>query len=362
MNHHADEPLKGNILIVDDTPDNLRLLSSMLQNRGYRVRKALNGKIALMACQTLPPDVILLDINMPDMNGYQVCQALKSMDKTCEIPIIFISVLDNVQDKVKAFEVGGADYITKPFQFPEVEARVENQLNLKRLQKELQEKNQLLELQNARLRQEIEKRRHAEDALQQANQQLKELVCVDGLTQVANRRHFDEYLQKQWQRSQQDCSPLSLVLCDIDFFKNYNDTFGHLAGDACLQRVAKAIYRAVNRPNYLVARYGGEEFVVILPASNIRNALRVAKRIQHEIQQLHIHHPASAVSPFVTLSLGIASTIPRDRDCLNDLIHRADKALYRAKKEGRNRYCIDLLRSPPRDPQPCINPPFPCDG
>lgn len=160
---------KGNILLVDDTPDNLRVLSSLLTKHGYYIRKALNGEMAITAAHALIPDLILLDINMPSMNGYEVCLALKSSEKTRNIPIIFISVLDDVLDKVKAFKVGGIDYITKPFQLEEVIVRIENQLQIQRLQDQLQEQNRLLEEQNSRLLQEIDNRKKAESALKKAN-------------------------------------------------------------------------------------------------------------------------------------------------------------------------------------------------
>lgn len=160
---------KGNILIVDDTPENLRLLSTMLAEKGYKVRSVINGEMALMGVKAAPPDLILLDINMPEMNGYEVCQTLKAEPQFCEIPVIFISALDEVLDKVKAFSIGGVDYITKPFQFEEVLARIENQLALRHLQKQLQEQNQ-------RLQQEINDRIQAELALQRSEQQYRELV------------------------------------------------------------------------------------------------------------------------------------------------------------------------------------------
>jgi len=332
-------PPKGNILVVDDTPDNLRVLSSMLTMRGHTVRKALNGQMALTACQTVVPDLILLDINMPGMNGYEVCNFLKNSENTCNIPVIFISVLDEALDKVKAFTVGGADYITKPFQVEEVLARVENQLTVRRLQISLQDRNRLLKEQNALLLQEIEKRRRAEEALQKANEKLQLLADSDSLTGIANRRHFDEYLQREWKRASRDKLYLSLVLCDIDCFKLYNDTYGHQAGDDCLKQVAGAIGRAVKRPADLVARYGGEEFGALLPNTDLDGALRVAESIHLEVRQLKIVHAKSSVSDYITLSAGIASTVPNHKQSPADLISAADKALYQAKERGRNQSC-----------------------
>lgn len=339
MSKNIDELPKANILVVDDRPDNLRVLSTMLSKQGYHVRKALNGEMALTACEATPPDLILLDINMPGMDGYEVCQHLKGSEKTRDVPVIFLSVLDDVWDKVKAFRVGGVDYITKPFQIEEVAVRVENQLTVQRLKLDLQEKNRLLETQNTLLLEENEKRRRAEEALQRANEQLQRLVVMDSLTEVANRRHFDDRLQQEWQRSAREQVSLSLILCDIDYFKFYNDTYGHLAGDACLKQVAGAITRAVKRPADLVARYGGEEFAAILPNTNFQGAVHVAQRIQLEVLRLQIVHASSCDNHYITLSQGIASTVPSYQASPDVLIADADKALYEAKQQGRNRYC-----------------------
>lgn len=345
MNSPSLPSLKGNILIVDDHPDNLRILSSMLISRGYYVRKALNGQMALMACQTAPPDLILLDINMPDMNGYEVCEALKSNEKTHEIPVIFISVLDSVWDKVRAFQVGGSDYITKPFQLEEVAVRVANQLMIQNLQKTLYEKNQLLQQQNQLLINEVEKRKEAEKALQTANERLQHLATSDGLTGLFNRRHFDEYLEQEWRRSTREEIPLSLVLGDIDYFKAYNDTYGHPQGDICLIKVAHALQKVVKRPADLAARYGGEEFAIILPNTHLEGAISVVHSIQLEVQKLKIVHRLSNVNPYVTLSLGISSIVPRHQKSTEILIADADKALYQAKKRGRNQYCACIEKS-----------------
>ncbi len=339
MSKNINELPKGNILVVDDRPDNLRVLSTMLSKQGYHVRKALNGEMALTACEATPPDLILLDINMPGMDGYEVCLRLKASEKTREVPVIFLSVLDDVWDKVKAFRVGGVDYITKPFHVEEVAIRVENQLTVQRLKLDLQEKNRLLENQNALLIEENEKRRRAETALQQANEKLQELVVMDSLTEVANRRHFDDRLQQEWQRCAREQLSLSLILCDIDYFKFYNDTYGHLAGDACLKQVAGAITRAVKRPADLVARYGGEEFAAILPNTDFQGAVYVAQRIQQEVLRLQIVHASSCGNKYITLSQGIASTVPSYKLSPDVLIADADKALYEAKQQGRNRYC-----------------------
>ena len=180
--------------------------------------------------------------------------------------------------------------------------------------------------------------------LEADNQQLQRLVSIDGLTQIANRRRFDEYLAIEWLRMAREQQPLSLILCDVDYFKRYNDTYGHIAGDTCLQWVAGAISRGVKRPADLVARYGGEEFAVVLPNTNALGAVQVAELVRHELNQLMIPHAASAVSEYVSLSLGVSSTIPTQEFSLEQLIAAADKALYEAKEQGRNRVVVKSLQ------------------
>jgi len=320
---------KEYILVIDDTPPNLHLLITMLTRKGYEVRGVSDGLAGLSTVQTELPDLVLLDINMPNMNGFQVCERLKLIDCTRDIPIIFISARDEVLDKVQAFAVGGVDYITKPFQIAEVLARVENQLTLRRLQRQLQE-------QNERLKQEINSRIIAETLLQEANAKLGKLVNLDGLTQLANRRCFDEYLEQEWQRLARDKLPLSLIMCDIDFFKNYNDTYGHVAGDDCLRKVSLVIHQSVRRPADLAARYGGEEFGLVLPNTDIEGSMAIAKTIRQGLLELAIPHEDSAVSKLVTLSMGVTSLVPVTDSHPSVLLTAADYALYRAKELGRN--------------------------
>ncbi len=499
------------LLIVDDQPDNLRVLSAILSRQGYKVRKALTGRIALESARVQPPNLILLDITMPQMNGYEVCSALKARAETCDIPVIFLSAIDSIADKVKAFAVGGSDYITKPFQGEEVLARVQQQLTLQRqkrqLQQEIQQRkqaqaetqllltiiqaiNQAVDLETALdavlcsvqqaigwdyaeswipdpegstfhfkqacydrnnenlqqfyqtvqtfasfrsdissdissagsdkgpvgllqrvwssrqldwiedasqtkapvflrsqaaeaaglkttfgvpiswnqqvlailvffKRSQSEKdaklmnlmngialqlggfmqRKRAEADLKQANLDRQRLANLDGLTQVANRRCFEEILQQEWKRSRREQAPLTLILCDIDSFKLYNDSYGHLTGDECLKRVAQAIDQSTRRPD-VMARYGGEEFVILLPNTTVEGARFVADQIQQSIAALQIPHPRSPTSSIVTLSMGIACMIPSSEDNPEQLIAATDQALYAAKAKGRNRYCI----------------------
>lgn len=493
--------MSATILLVDDQPDELRLLSAILMDQGYRVRKAISGAMALKSIEFELPDLVLLDIRMPGMNGFELCSVLKMSGQMQDIPVIFLSGLDLLEDKVRAFEMGGADYITKPFQLEEVLMRIGHQLTIQQQRRQLIDQNRLL-LAEVRERKRIETmmrqqaRREkllsaitsrirqsldlvsilkttveevrvllqvdrvvidrlgaegesvesvrspdlsvqgrvtapwspdhpcwshflqnrlflvddvtAEDAegwcggwlrelavqaalvlpilqgdrlwgllaahqctasrpwqswevelirqvtaqlaiaidqselylqLQQANQALQALATLDGLTQVANRRRFDEFLALEWQRALREGQPITLILCDVDYFKRYNDSQGHQQGDDCLRLVAQGLQQVVQRPADLVARYGGEEFVVILPNTHLKGGMRVAEKIRSAIAELAIPHPDSLVSPWVTLSLGVGCLLPRPKRAANDLISIADQALYQAKAEGRDRVC-----------------------
>lgn len=328
------------ILIVDDTPANLQVLTLMLKEQGYQVRNALNGAMALMVCDREPPDLIILDIMMPQMNGYELCKQLKGSLLTATIPVIFISALDRASDKIMGFQVGGADYITKPFQAEEVLVRVKYQLLLQDMQDQLQQQNLLLEKQNVQLQDEIKRRKRIEIALAQANRKFRQLASQDGLTGIANRRHFDRYLRQEWHRAIREHQPISLILCDVDCFKFYNDSYGHPSGDMCLVKIAETINQAVKRPADLVSRYGGEEFAVILPNTELSGALQVAQEIQKQVRSIKIPHKTSTVDQYITLSMGMHSLSPLLESTEIDLLNAADQALYHAKQTGRNRYCI----------------------
>lgn len=334
MNEQQTLPNQSTILIVDDVPENVELLRSLLTRKGFRTQSAADGAIAVALAESTLPDLILLDVCMPYMNGYQVCEKLKANPKTKDIPIIFISSFDDGSDKIKAFELGGVDYITKPFHGMEVIARIKLHLSLRQLQRQLEQ-------QNERLREEVRDRRVAEIALQIANHELRRLAHLDGLTKVANRRGFDNSLADEWLRLAREQQPLALALCDVDFFRRFNDTYGYQAGDQCLRQVAGAIEKAIKRPGDLVARYGSEEFAVILPNTPTQGALKVAENIQSAIAQLKIAHQGSSVSKFVTLSIGVAVITPLSDVSSMHLVTAADRALYRAKTKGRDRIVLE---------------------
>ena len=318
------------ILIVDDHLELIKALSLTLQRKGYQIEYSSNGENAIELAHATIPDLILLDIQMPKIDGYQVCTRLKSHPQTKAIPIIFLTAHDDVDFKVKGLALGGVDYVTKPFDLKEILARIQRQLEIGELHKQLKQKNELLQ-------QEINQCNLIEKNLYVANQQLKKLVVTDSLTKVANRLRFDRYLSQEWKRLTRDKVPLGLIFCDVDYFKLYNDRYGHQAGDYCLTQVAKAISLAVQRPADLVARYGGEEFAVILPNIDSAGTICVAHKIKVSVGSLSIKHELSDVSDYVTLSQGVTNIVPSHQITPDSLIAVADLALYDAKKQGRNR-------------------------
>lgn len=458
LNFTPEENFIESILIVDDQPANLRVLSKMLEGRNYKVKKAPDGETAIIAAQSNPPDLILLDILMPNMDGYKVCEILKNDAKTKDIPVIFISALSDVFDKIKAFEAGGIDYITKPFQEEEVLARISSQLTIQIQRKLLEKERELLEKEQKLLRIEIRQRQETEAILYQSralissilnasldgiaaleavrdsktgkiedfrcivvnpvtatifNSQpedltgkllfkrfinkikpelfyafvevvetgkileqdiqynhknvqkwfhfiavklgdgfsvtvrditvrkklelkLSKLATIDGLTGVYNRHCFDNTLSQEWQRCIRGNEFLSLILCDVDYFKPYNDIYGHQQGDKCLIKIAQTMDNVAKRSSDFLARYGGEEFAIILPNTPLEGAVNIAEKMRKEILDLKIPHQGSKIGKYVTLSLGVASVIPSSKSSIEMLIKLADNVLYLAKDNGRN--------------------------
>lgn len=347
---NIDELHAPTILVVDDNPDNLSVLFTSLTKAGFTVLTKKDGESALNVVAKKQPDIILLDILMPDLDGFEVCCRLKNNEKTRDIPVIFMSALSDTVDKIRGFQVGGVDYITKPFHYEEVLARVNAHLMIRKLQQELKAQHATLEAQhtklqaqhqltvqlNAQLTQEIRERRQAESELAVANLELQRLAALDGLTHLANRRRFDEYLAQEWNRMAREQKSLSLILCDIDYFKRYNDSYGHQAGDQCLQQIAERMSGVIHRPADVVARYGGEEFVIVLPNTNAEGAMHIARSLQHGIRLLQIPHAQSSVDTYVTLSMGVTATVPQPGTSADILVEMADNALYEAKARGRN--------------------------
>jgi diguanylate cyclase (GGDEF)-like protein len=326
---------EAEILIVDDTPANLDLLMSMLKDR-FRVRASTSGRRALATARTYAVDLVLLDVDMPEMNGYEVCSELKADPATREVPVIFVSALDAALDKVAAFAVGGADYITKPFQVAEVMARIEYQLRLARLTKDLARKNEQL----GRIAAELE---DTNRQLAVANVQLRALSYLDGLTGVANRRRFDEALDEACAAANEFSSPLSLVLIDLDHFKRLNDSQGHQEGDEALRSVAAVLAERTESRGGLAARFGGEEFAWLLPGMTLEEAKAEAETLRTKIRDARIRH-ISADCGVVTASLGVAASIGTTPITPPAIVAAADAALYRAKSGGRDRVEAELMK------------------
>jgi diguanylate cyclase (GGDEF)-like protein len=299
--------MNGRILIVDDAMENIQILHHALRDE-HDVLFALNGEKALQIAHNQQPDLILLDAVMPGMDGYEVCAALRASAAARDIPVIFVTALTHPEDETRALEAGAVDFISKPFNVAVVRARVRTQLTIKR----------------------------QADAM-------RELTLTDALTGVANRRSFNEAMDNEWRRCARSATPMAVIMIDIDHFKNYNDAYGHQAGDVCLQQVSAAMKRCAGRPPDLLARYGGEEFIILLPQVGQQGAEVVAERILEEVRQLRIPHSASSAGSEVTVSMGVATALPDENQDPSTLIRAADALLYRAKESGRNRYCI----SPP---------------
>jgi two-component system cell cycle response regulator len=416
------------ILIVDDAPDNLSVLRKLMVEQGYQTFVANSGERALDIARRVHPDLILLDVIMPGMDGFETCRQLKANPVTQRIPVLFMSARNGQDDVVQGFELGAVDYISKPLRMAEVCARVRTQLQIRYATESQQEQAERLrtivnnmaeglliiepdgriqftnpacdqylgymahelagksisDLLNPLVAQEyleyfsrytaspetahshgtreviirhrtgksvcmdltltpmflrqplfigllhdITHHKMSEDALQRA-------AMIDPLTKIANRRHFDSFLEKEWQRAMRNGSALSLVVLDVDHFKLYNDTLGHAAGDVCLQQVAQAISTHALRVTDLAARYGGEEFVLLFAETEADSAYLLAESIRAHVESQQLPHPKSPTSAWITVSIGVATMHPQPADNIETLFVAADRAMYVAKEGGRN--------------------------
>ena len=295
------------LLVVDDQPINIQALYRIFAP-DHRVLMATSGAKALAVCKDDPPDLVLLDVVMPEMDGHEVCARLKADEATRNIPVIFVTSHTDAEEETKGLELGAVDFIAKPVNPVVVRARVKTHLTLK-----------------------------AQSDL------LRQMVFIDGLTGVANRRCFDERLATEWRRAARGTAPLALLMLDVDHFKRFNDRYGHQLGDECLRRVACAIKGGLLRPGDLAARYGGEEFACILPATEFEGAQAVATSIEQRVRALQIEHADSDVCNVVTVSVGVSMALPEPDGDAASLLSLADAQLYRAKHSGRGRACGAVL-------------------
>ncbi len=292
---------RSKVLIVDDNRQNIEMLMALFKN-DYKIAAAINARRAMkIALSDTPPDLILMDILMPEMDGYELCATLKENPDTKDIPIIFVTAVSEVMDENRGFNLGAVDYITKPFHPPVVKARVKLHLNLKR-------KQELLE----------------------------KYAFIDALTEIPNRRRFDEILEKEWNRAIRSKLPLSMVMIDIDHFKYYNDTYGHGMGDDCLKKVAATLEKSLRRGSDFVARYGGEEFMAILPDTSGEEAMGICQHIADNINDLAIEHRSSQINGRITVSMGGVTIQPDATLSIREFIEATDKKMYEAKTAGRN--------------------------
>lgn len=308
---------RATILIVDDEVSNIEIMNAVLEDQ-YEVCFATSGYQALDIARMAQPDLVLLDVLMPGIDGFEVCRQLKDDPLLADIPVIFTTGLGDTEDEMRGLSLGAIDYVTKPIQPAILRARVGNHVELKRLR-----------------------------------DQLAMMAVTDALTGLSNRRHLERALQAETTRLARTKEWLSVIMLDIDFFKQFNDTYGHPAGDRCITMVAAALTRAVKRNTDLPARYGGEEFACILPGADLAGAELVAQEIQLQIQSLNIPHAQSQVSPFLTVSIGVASARCLPETPADRWISEADRQLYLSKQQGRDRISTTLFGD--EDEQPLIH-------
>lgn len=299
---------KPKLLVVDDQPINIQVMHQIFA-ADFQVFMATSGAQALSLCKDNPPDLVLLDIVMPGMDGFEVCTQLKTDAMTRNIPVIFVTAHTDAAQETRGLEVGAVDFISKPVNPAVVRARVKTHLTLK-FQSDV----------------------------------MRKLVFLDGLTGVFNRRYFDQQLVMEMARAVRNQSALSLIMLDVDYFKRYNDQYGHQAGDDCLRHIAATLKAGLRRPADLVARYGGEEFACILPETDFNDAMVMAHELEQRVRAQAIAHQDSDTAPVVTISLGVAGRqagTPGDADAL---LAAADAQLYKAKNAGRGRACGVALK------------------
>jgi len=300
---------RGRVLVVDDNELIRRLATTLLSKKHYTVTTARNGTHALLAVDAFKPDVILLDVMMPEMDGFECCRRLKQDEATRDIPVVMVSSNTDSFDKIKGLETGAADYVTKPFDYGELLARVATQVKMKHLLDELENKNTRLE----------------------------EMVKKDSLTNLYNHRHFHESMNIAFDECMQRSAPLSCIVCDIDHFKKINDTYGHQAGDSILQSLALLFLSRI-RTGDVASRYGGEEFAFILPDTGISEAAVLAEKIRHDVACASFDVADTDIS--ITISMGVAAVPAGPVTTHTELIRLADDALYTAKQTGRNKVVL----------------------
>ena len=302
--------MSTNILVVDDGKAIRALICEIIQSIGYNPIPASSGEEALGLFVEKDIDVVVLDVEMPGIDGFETCRVLRSLRPTEWFPVIYLSGTSSDDYVIKGLDAGGDTYVSKP-------------VNPRVLESIIKAMGRIADM---------------KQALRDANKELEKLAHYDGLTQILNRRGFDDALERYWKQAKREDSSLSLILIDVDHFKLYNDHYGHLKGDDCLIEVAQKLEKQLLRPIDLVARYGGEEFAVLLPGTDEEGASHVAMRLVEGINQLQIPHEKSLVSDVISVSMGIATS--KNTANTTTVINHADEALYLSKENGRNQYTI----------------------
>ncbi len=324
------------IVIVDDTTFSLEVIKAYLMKAGYTdviTTKSAKELYELVDGYSdrgmIEIDLILMDIVMPDVDGIEACRNVKKREWLADVPVIMVTATTEKDSLQMAFSAGAMDFIKKPLEKVELLARVRSALRLKHeTARRKARETELLEVTRQ---------------LQAVNERLQGLSFLDGLTGIANRRHFDQELLQECRRAQREGTSLSLIMIDIDYFKAFNDTYGHLKGDDCLKTVAATLKKSLKRPGDFVARYGGEEFAVVLPNTDHEGAALVAEELRASIESVCISHLNSLCTDYVTVSLGAVTKFSGQAVTPADLILAADQALYRSKHEGRNRVSVERL-------------------
>lgn len=294
-----DPDRRPKLLVVDDQPANIQVLHRAF-SADCQVFMATSGAQALAVCREQHPDLVLLDVVMDGMDGHEICRQIKADSRISDIPVIFVTAHNDSRQETQGLELGAVDFISKPINPDVVRARVKTHVKLK-LQSDL----------------------------------LRKMAFVDGLTGAFNRRYFDHCLSTEWLRASRNHTSLGLILIDVDYFKRYNDCYGHQAGDDCLKKIAKALRLGLHRPADVVVRYGGEEFACLLPDTDFGGAMKVAHHLENEVRELQIAHKGSDVAGSVTVSMGVAVKTAGSPSSFEELLTMADEQLYKAKNAGR---------------------------
>jgi diguanylate cyclase (GGDEF)-like protein len=330
----SDKPI---VMIVDDNPHNLRVVTDMIDESGYEAVIAMSGKKALGFIAIQKPDLILLDVKMPELDGYEVCRILKSNSETRDIPIIFLTVQSDLDDVIKGFESGAVDFISKPFNILELQMRIKTHLELKQIRDAQKTYNEQLENANRELKKANEIIRTQNEQLREVAFCLEQLSKTDALTELYNRRYMIEKLAEEVNRYRRNRKPFSIIIADIDDFKKVNDTYGHDCGDYIIKRTSQTLADSI-RDIDAVGRWGGEEFLILLPETVAEGAVVLAERIQKNVRQAVWTYNQAQI--LIRLTLGIA-TFDGETD-LEAVIKQADRALYDGKNNGKN--CIVVAK------------------